>query len=205
MIAKRPRLKVQIPDEPSPSGSGTAGSSPPGSTATGTNGKGPNTETSSHSSGVVLPPPSPSTGVALSAGATGPPNPFARPHPPGAGTNINNRENNIKDNIETPASALPSRFMSNEFLPSPSSFFNMEWSVRGEGNTLPSPMTFETPVLGGFGNSFLRHDGGGQSAGGAGGAPAPTSTLPGNKRKSSEGEIEGGVEGHDTKRVKSEE
>jgi MADS-box transcription factor len=152
--AKRPRLALQIPDEPSDGGSQTADSSPHGSTdATGTH---PARRTGgtdgSHSSGVVLPPPSPSASALLSAGASGPPNPFARPHPPTQNSQSNN-------NIETPVSALPSRFMNNEFLPSPSSFYP-EWNFRGsDSNTLPSPLNFATPIMT-TGPSFLREDNG---------------------------------------------
>jgi MADS-box transcription factor len=60
-------------------------------------------------------------------------------------------------NIDTPVSALPSRFLNNEFLPSPSSFYP-EWNYRGnDSNTLPSPLNFATPVVG-TGPSFLRED-----------------------------------------------
>ncbi|KAI6086678.1 hypothetical protein F4821DRAFT_123914 [Hypoxylon rubiginosum] len=146
----RPRLTVQIPEEQSDAGSNGAntGTSPRTATDTTTqstrrNGDGPGT-------GVVLPPPSPSASAMLSAGATGPPNPFARPHP-------STQNNNM--NIDTPVSALPSRFLNNEFLPSPSSFYP-EWNFRGsDSNTLPSPLNFATPVVG-SGPSFLRDDNG---------------------------------------------
>ncbi|KAG7135164.1 hypothetical protein HYQ46_008972 [Verticillium longisporum] len=61
-------------------------------------------------------------------------------------------------NIDTPVSALPSRFLNNEFLPSPSSF-DTYWYQRGgnDSNTLPSPLNFATPVVG-QGPSFLRED-----------------------------------------------
>jgi MADS-box transcription factor len=60
-------------------------------------------------------------------------------------------------NGETPVSALPSRFLNHEFLPSPSSFYP-EWNYRGsDSNTLPSPLNFATPVAG-SGPSFLRDD-----------------------------------------------
>lgn len=139
--AARPRLKVQIPEEGSQAGSATAGSSSPRNTST--------DNTSQHSRGMVLPPPSPSVDASsvLSAGATGPPNPFARPV----------RQDHQNMNIDTPVSALPSRFMGNEFLPSPSSFYP-DWNFRGnESNTLPSPLNFATPVVG-TGPSFLRDD-----------------------------------------------
>ncbi|KAJ9161474.1 MADS-box MEF2 type transcription factor [Coniochaeta hoffmannii] len=138
--AARPRLKVQIPEEASEAGSATVGSSSsPRNTST------DNTSQQSR----VLPPPSPSVdaGSLLSAGATGPPNPFARPV----------RQDHQSMNIDTPVSALPSRFMGNEFLPSPSSFYP-DWNFRGnESNTLPSPLNFATPVVG-TGPSFLRDE-----------------------------------------------
>ena len=155
---KRPKLKVQIPSEQSDDGgSATAGSSPrqSGDTAGETPAKG--TETS-HSSGVVLPPPSPSASALLSAGAQGPPNPFARPLPPGT-SNQNNQAYNGNNNMDTPMSALPSRFAEG-LLPSPSSFYP-EWgfSRSGDSNMLPSPLNFQTPVVGN-GPSFSREDDG---------------------------------------------
>ncbi|KAI1082046.1 hypothetical protein F5B20DRAFT_45986 [Whalleya microplaca] len=148
--ASRPRLKVQIPDEQSDAGSnaGESTTSPRGTGestphSTRRNGEGPGT-------GVVLPPPSPSASTLLSAGATGPPNPFARPAPQTQNNNMN---------IDTPVSALPSRFLNHEFLPSPSSFYP-EWNFRGsDSNTLPSPLNFATPVAN-SGPSFLRDDNG---------------------------------------------
>lgn len=149
----RPRLKVQIPDEPSEAGSNTAESTSGGpghstdATSQGTRHDG------SHSSGIVLPPPSPSAATTLlSAGATGPPNPFARPAP-----SNNNPPPPSHNLIDTPASALPSRYMTNEFLPSPSQFFPDLYNRNHEGNTLPSPLNFATPVVG-SGPSFLREE-----------------------------------------------
>ncbi|KAK7984904.1 hypothetical protein PG996_005860 [Apiospora saccharicola] len=147
--APRPKLKVQIPDEASEAGSNTQDSatSPanPSETATQANRR----SNESHGTGPVLPPPSPSASALLSAGATGPPNPFARPLP--------QTQNNNNMNIDTPVSALPSRFLNNEFLPSPSTFYP-EWNFRGnDSNTLPSPLNFATPVHG-SGPSFLRDD-----------------------------------------------
>ena len=158
--AKRPRLKVQIPSEQSDGGSATAESSPreSGGTAGDTPAKA-STE-ASHSSGVVLPPPSPSASAILSAGAQGPPNPFARPHPPMSNSNPNNQVYG-NNNIETPISALPSRFVADGLLPSPSSFYP-EWGFGrqgGENNLLPSPLNFQTPVMGN-GPSFLRDEDG---------------------------------------------
>ncbi|RKF76476.1 putative srf-type transcription factor [Golovinomyces cichoracearum] len=220
---KRPVLKVQIPDEPSDEGSATAESisSPNGTNATPSNSHHNGNTTDSLSSGLVLPPPSPSAGSLISAGATGPPNPFARPtvaqnlqnninssningsicnsnsnnntvvnNSNNSSTNGNNNSSNsivsnnsnsninnnvtsntlsnntnnsngvingINHSVETPISALPSRFITNDFLPSPSSFYP-EWNFRGgDGNTLPSPLNFATPVLG-SGPSFMRED-----------------------------------------------
>lgn len=138
-----PPLTLQIPDGGSEPGSATGESNSPRNPA----------ETASHlpqrhnsHSSMVLPPPSPSATALLSAGATGPPNPFARPPP----------QQNV--NGDTPVSALPSRFLNNELLPSPSSFYP-EWNFRGnESNTLPSPLNFATPVVG-MGPSFLRDEG----------------------------------------------
>jgi MADS-box transcription factor len=145
----RPRLTVQIPEEASEAGSNTAGSSGSHHETSDTTQR---TSADAPGSVVVLPPPSPSASTLLSAGATGPPNPFARPPP--------HTQNNAKNNDETPGSALPSRFLTTEFLPSPSSFYP-EWNFRGnDSNTLPSPLNFATPVHG-SGPSFLRDDGSG--------------------------------------------
>lgn len=60
--------------------------------------------------------------------------------------------------IDTPASAMPSRFMNNEFLPSPSSFYR-EWNLRGnDDNTLPSPLNFSTPTVAFGPSSFYSED-----------------------------------------------
>ncbi len=145
----RPRLRVEIPDEPSDGASGTAESVSPKNSTTETGSQSTRRNgTDSHSSGMVLPPPSPSASALLSAGASGPPNPFARPPP--------HQNNNV--NIDTPVSALPSRFLNNEFLPSPSSFYpDWNFGSRGDSATLPSPLNFATPVVG-TGPSFLRDD-----------------------------------------------
>jgi len=143
----KPRLKVQIPSEASDGGETTADASPRDTAATATmtpvraNGEGP----------VVLPPPSPSASALLSAGASGPPNPFARPAPPSNTSNYNNR-----NDMETPISALPSRFVSDQLLPSPSSFYP-EWGFGRQDNMLPSPLTFQTPVAAN-GPSFKEQD-----------------------------------------------
>ncbi|TVY34608.1 Transcription factor [Lachnellula occidentalis] len=156
---KRPVLKVQIPEGDSDGGSATADSNSSPRSSTNVAGNNPPRNGlggEAHSSGVVLPPPSPSASALLSAGASGPPNPFARPHHPSQPSQANSNTSNM---IDTPVSALPSRFMTNEFLPSPSSFYP-EWNFRGsDNNTLPSPLNFATPVVG-TGPSFLREDSG---------------------------------------------
>ncbi|KAI9811324.1 MAG: hypothetical protein M1827_005483 [Pycnora praestabilis] len=149
--ARRPTLKVHIPSgEQSDGGSATAESSPreSGGTTGGTPAKA-GTD-GSHSSGVVLPPPSPSASAILSAGAQGPPNPFARPHPPNSSSNNNQNQYSMNNSIETPISALPSRFMADNLLPSPSSFYP-DWGfgrAGGDSNMLPSPLNFQTPIVG---------------------------------------------------------
>lgn len=183
---KRPVLQLQIPDEPSSAGSATADSNSPGS----------GTNATSNRPGVVLPPPSPSAASALlSAGATGPPNPFARPHPVTQPSQNSNASNN-NNMIDTPVSALPSRFMNENFLPSPSSFYP-EWNFRGnDSNTLPSPLNFATPVIG-TGPSFLREDSG-ERVGSSGNASIGGAGN-GVKRKTPESEETG-----DAKRAKQE-
>ncbi|KAF3938414.1 hypothetical protein ABW19_dt0200949 [Dactylella cylindrospora] len=141
---KRPILKVQIPnDEEDETNTNTGGTSPrnSGLTADPVSAR-PHTEPLPP--GAVLPPPSPSVGnntaAPLSAGGSGPPNPFARPPPTSAA-------NNLMD--QTPISALPSRFVEN-MLPSPSAFFGADWAtggMRGDDNLLPSPLNFKTPTI----------------------------------------------------------
>ncbi|KAK5134373.1 hypothetical protein LTR08_006553 [Meristemomyces frigidus] len=140
---KRPRLKVQIPSEQSADEGG--GGSAPDESSTG----GPATATQQQqqpSHRGILPPPSPSAGGLLSAGAQGPLNPFARPAPP-MSTNPHAMNRDV-NHIETPISALPSRFMSDNLLPSPSSFYP-EWGFgrSGDSNMLPSPLNFQTPIV----------------------------------------------------------
>lgn len=174
--SKRPQLKVQIPSEHSEGGSATADDSSRDSA-------GNKTLTPAKASldpnqpGVVLPPPSPSAGAILSAGAQGPPNPFARPPPPqaqaaaaatatatatataSASASQNNNAYANNNNIDTPISALPSRFVSDALLPSPSSFFP-EWGFGRSGpdsNMLPSPLAFPTPAAQ-TGPGFARED-----------------------------------------------
>ena len=184
---RRPVLKVQIPDEPSDAGESATADS--GSPKSANNGLGARRNGNTDHGGVVLPPPSPSASALLSAGASGPPNPFARPHPPGSSQNNNNGSSNM---IDTPVSALPSRFMTNEFLPSPSSFYP-EWNFRGnDSNTLPSPLNFATPVVG-TGPSFLREDSGERAGGG-----------PKRKTPDLDGDRSDNGMGGDFKRVKHE-
>ncbi|KAJ4862995.1 SRF-type transcription factor (DNA-binding and dimerization domain) domain-containing protein [Trichoderma breve] len=188
---KPPRLTVQIPDGGSEAGSATGDSNSPRNA----------TDAASHAphrGSVVLPPPSPSGSgpqSILSAGAIGPPNPFARPVP----------QQNV--NGDTPVSALPSRFLNNELLPSPSSFYP-EWNFRGsDNNTLPSPLNFATPVVG-TGPSFLREDNHllSTSSGNAGTGTGGGSGLA--KRKSPDLDATGHDENHETasdpKRLKVE-
>ncbi|RVD82849.1 uncharacterized protein DFL_007261 [Arthrobotrys flagrans] len=139
---KRPVLKVQIPnDEEEDANTNTGGTSPNNSGLTADP-----VSARPHEPlppGAVLPPPSPSVGnsAPLSAGGSGPPNPFARPAPTSAA-------NNLLD--QTPISALPSRFVEN-MLPSPSAFFAADWTttgLRGDDNLLPSPLNFKTPTIG---------------------------------------------------------
>lgn len=142
-----PRLTVQIPDGASEAGGSGVESTTSPYHANNSNSNSNNSNQAgesltplgpqrhnSHSS-IVLPPPSPSASALLSAGATGPPNPFAKPPPQQSVT------------AETPASALPSRFLGSELLPSPGSFYN-DWNFRtpNDGNTLPSPLNFATPI-----------------------------------------------------------
>ncbi|KAI0906738.1 hypothetical protein F4823DRAFT_58618 [Ustulina deusta] len=146
--ASRPRLRVQIPDEASDAGSnaGEPATNSPRVTADAS----AQPARRNGADAPRLPPPSPSATSILSAGATGPPNPFARPAL---------QTHNTGMIIDTPVSALPSRFLNNEFLPSPSSFYP-EWNFRGDNsNTLPSPLNFATPIAG-SGPSFLRDDSG---------------------------------------------
>ncbi|TKA64475.1 hypothetical protein B0A49_03308 [Cryomyces minteri] len=147
--AKRPRLKVQIPSEQSDRGSATGESSPKDTAMSTSVTPAAGGMEGSHATGVVLPPPSPSASAILSAGAQGPPNPFARPAPPMNNVNSNNMAYNSNRDIETPISALPSRFVADGLLPSPSSFYPPEWGFGrgGDSNTLPSPLNFQTPII----------------------------------------------------------
>ncbi|CAK7268515.1 resistance to lethality of mkk1p386 overexpression [Sporothrix epigloea] len=147
----RPRLRVEIPPDEAKedkSASGTGGSTSSPRTSSDVGPMATRRSADAHT-GIVLPPPSPSASTILSAGASGPPNPFARPI---------SHQNNNGMLIDTPGSALPSRFMNNELLPSPSIFYP-EWAFgRGSDSaTLPSPLNFATPVVG-TGPSFLRED-----------------------------------------------
>lgn len=152
---------MQIPEEQSDADSATGESSPrqSGNAASDTPAKTSTEASHSSGTGVVLPPPSPSASAILSAGASGPPNPFARPHPPGGPPQNPSYSSSNNNNIETPISALPSRFVADGLLPSPSSFYP-EWGFGrsgGDSNLLPSPLNFQTPVMGG--SSFRDEDG----------------------------------------------
>lgn len=133
---KKPRLQLQIPSEQSDASSATAsGSSPKDSGNTGATPSRP-----SNPSSIQLPPPSPSANSIVSAGATGPPNPFARPFPP-----QNSFAGSQQDGINTPASALPSKYLDSHLLNSPSfSNFDGLWPST---SMLPSPLPYgNTPV-----------------------------------------------------------
>ena len=160
---KRPKLKVHIPEEQSEGESADGSAKNHSSGKAETPAKGSNENSHSSGTGVVLPPPSPSASASalLSAGASGPPNPFARPLPPPNTQQHNNAafERNRNENIETPISALPSRFVADGLLPSPSTFYP-DWNFRSGGdsaNILPSPLNFQTPVNG-TGPSFGREE-----------------------------------------------
>ncbi|RVX66350.1 hypothetical protein B0A52_09958 [Exophiala mesophila] len=132
----RPKLNLQIPSEAEDNDSPTGGS--PLQSA------GPSANPARSGDHIVLPPPSPSASAVMSAGASGPPNPFARPPPPASNQNRDAYGDN-RNNIETPISALPSRYMNNDLLPSPSNFFS-EWYDNGRNSAvLPSPLVFPTP------------------------------------------------------------
>jgi transcription factor RLM1 len=159
----RPKLNLTIPSEASDNENSGGPDAPSASAAHPRSANPAGNSNSSSERGenrhIVLPPPSPSASAVLSAGAVGPGNPFARPPPPTSTQNKDaydaNRERGgdgragarqgTGDGIETPVSALPSRYMSNELLPSPSNFFS-EWGdwARGGGTgmsaVLPSPM-----------------------------------------------------------------
>ncbi|KAM5370604.1 hypothetical protein ACJZ2D_008430 [Fusarium nematophilum] len=190
-----PRLTVQIPDGGSEGGTPTGEVQSPRNPAETTT-QAPQRHNSQSS--LVLPPPSPSASALLSAGATGPPNPFARPPP----------QQNV--NGETPVSALPSRFLGNDFLPSPSSFYP-EWGFRGgDSNTLPSPLNFATPVVG-SGPSFLRDDNMNTTSNANGTSSSSlnvTSSSMATKRKTPElgatAQSEGAEESTEPKRLKVE-
>ena len=194
----RPRLRVEIPpdgsEENSTAGTGESASSPRNAGDATPAGARRNGEPHT---GIVLPPPSPSASTLLSAGASGPPNPFARPAPPqnnnnNSNNNSNNNNSSSNTHINTPGSALPSHFMNSELLPSPSSFYpSWDFGRGNDSTTLPSPLNFQTPVNG-TGPSFLRDD----------------VIMTGNKRKSPDVSASGpssdAADKNDAKRVKVE-
>jgi MADS-box transcription factor len=59
-------------------------------------------------------------------------------------------------NIDTPVSALPSRFLGEGLLPSPGGFY-ADWGLKSNEHNTLSPLTWQTPVAG-TGPSFLRDD-----------------------------------------------
>ena len=130
--ARRPRLTVKIPTEASEADEDTESSSAHDANAS---------VATQPAKGVVLPPPSPSANnPLLSAGAAGPPNPFARPAPPN--TQSGNKE------LETPLSALPSRVMEGNMLPSPSDIWGNMFSRTNTDNSMVSPLNFgQTPTV----------------------------------------------------------
>lgn len=173
---KRPRLTVQIPGEQAEAstaeqqGSGatesadsSAQGSGSGSATAGVATKSGFNRARGASGSVVLPPPSPSVkspssaGAVLSAGATGPKNPFARPPPPqnskqpGSATQtFPFREN------ETPLSALPSRYLSGDLLPSPSQFYGgNDWTFP---HNLVSPAAYQPTPIASQGPSWRDED-----------------------------------------------
>lgn len=155
----RPKLNLTIPSEAS---DGEPTSNSPGQRSA-VNSANPARLGNSNSNGehhnLILPPPSPSAGAVLSAGASGPPNPFARPPPP-TSQNNNAYSENRNSNLETPISALPSRYMDQDLLASPGGLFG-SWANFGGGSTiLPSP-NVSTPLAerglpGGFGRGEKR-------------------------------------------------
>ncbi|KAK9451106.1 uncharacterized protein V1518DRAFT_412551 [Limtongia smithiae] len=180
-----------------------------------------------------LPPPSPST-YYNSSSLSGPGNPFARPSgstvavtaatvqhvfqlpTSGPATGGFGSSSMLFSTLaaggrdQTPISALPSRVMG-DLLPSPSTFFSGDWDIKsnavfGDLLPLPSPLQFQTPVVGSavhpFGKGYL------------GGGPNNTvvaergsDDAPGNSRRRGWSEDEdgagvGGGDAHDEKRVR---
>lgn len=141
--SSRPKLNLQIPSESEENESGSG--SPRGAS----DNRSANPDRGQHN-GIVLPPPSPSASALLSAGVSGPPNPFARPPPPTSQNNNAYTENrNGNNNMDTPVSALPpSRYMEQSLIASPGGLFSDwdNWGRSGIGSAvLPSPLTFPTP------------------------------------------------------------
>lgn len=150
----RPKLSVQIPGEAADETQqpGVDESSRETSKTNSTPAKPGSSETTHHSN-LVLPAPSPrsaSAGAVLSAGATGPTNPFARP-------NIPKKQENNSDVFKdaSPMSALPSRVMQEHgYMSSPSSMFP-EWGLGPmHGNTLASPAVYQPTPINYHGPSF---------------------------------------------------
>lgn len=148
-VSSRPKLNLQIPSEAEENES--ASGSPSRNNASESRSAHPVDRANNHN-GIVLPPPSPSASALLSAGASGPPNPFARPPPPTSQQNAtayNENRSNTNNNLDTPVSALPSRYMEQSLIASPGGMFS-DWDNWGRGGlnsaVLPSPLTFPTPA-----------------------------------------------------------
>ena len=149
----RPKLSVQIPGESAEENAqqSVEESSKETSKTSSTPVKPGSSETTHHN--LVLPAPSPrsaSAGAVLSAGATGPTNPFARP-------NIPKKQEPGNDVFKdaSPMSALPSRVMQEHgYMSSPSSMFP-EWGLGSmHGNTLASPAVYQPTPIAYHGPSF---------------------------------------------------
>lgn len=144
----KPKLRLNIPGEEPDSGTGESPSpKDTNKTNSTTPGRLAASDSSSHTNSLVLPAPSPrsaSAGAILSAGATGPSNPFARPNIPKK--EASNSE--WRDGIASPISALPSRVMAESgYMNSPSSMFPELGFGSLHGNTLASPAVYQpTPI-----------------------------------------------------------
>ena len=151
--SSRPKLSVQIPGEATEGATEEASEESSNQTAktTPTPAKPGSSETTHHSN-LVLPAPSPrsaSAGAILSAGATGPTNPFARPTIP------KRQESNDQYKDASPMSALPSRVMQEHgYMSSPSSMFPELGFGSMHGNTLASPAMYQPTPINYHGPSF---------------------------------------------------
>lgn len=143
--AKRPKLKVEIPRDKNPdgnfTGSGSHGGNNERAEDSAAHDSRPDRESSSSApnSAVHLPPPSPLNAYPSSA-------------PSGT---LGHFVTTALRPEQTPISALPPSRFAGDLLPSPSSFYP-EWSAsfgRGADAMLPSPLTFQNPVV----SSHLPH------------------------------------------------